>query len=130
MKLVKIIIFCPLIFILFGCKEFPILLEFESDTDKLIREYTDSVDNKKFYVYSTDGKDVFIIDYVEKNVSVNIDKGLGYWKLSNGVKITVLPEDVVEDIQSKLLLDGKLKTGGILVVKFHSNGKIDVVKGQ
>ncbi|WP_439484235.1 hypothetical protein [Cyclobacterium plantarum] len=130
MKLVKIIILCPLIFILFGCKEFPILLEFESDTDKLIREYTDSVDNKKFYVYSTDEKDVYIIDYFEKNVSVNIDKGLGYWKLSNGVKITILPEDVVEDIQSKLLLDGKLKTGGILVVKFHSNGKIDVVKGQ
>lgn len=130
MKFVKISILFPLIYIIFGCKESPILLQFEPHTDELIREYTNNVDNKIFYVYSTNEKDVYIIDYVEKNISVNFDEGIGYWKLSNGVKITVLSEGVVEEIHNKLLLEGKLKTGGILVVKLHSKGEIVVEKGQ
>lgn len=113
----------------FSCTESSMLYRFESDTDELIREYIKTVDNKVFYVYSIE-KDVYVIDYVEKNVPINFSESLGYWKLSNGVKITVLSEKIVEEIHSKLLLVGKLKTGGIIVVKFHSNGKIDVIKGQ
>lgn len=129
MKSLTIWIFIPLTLILISCKESSLLYQFESDTDELIREYIKNFDNKKIYVYSTE-QDVYVIDYIDRNVPIKISQSLGYWQLSNGVRIMVLPKDIVEEIHGKLLLFGKIKTGGIIVVKFQSNGDIDVIKGQ
>lgn len=129
MKISKTCIINILIFLSFSCKETPILYQFESDTDELIREFVENVDDKMFYAYMAE-KEVYVIDYIEKKYVANFSESLGYWRLSNGVKITVLSEDIVKEIHSKLLLAGELRTGGIIVVKFRPNGKIDVIKGQ
>ncbi|MBD3628851.1 hypothetical protein [Cyclobacterium sp.] len=118
---IKSVLFFSLLFI--SCKEYPILHQFESETDVPIREYINNFENKVFYAYSTE-KDAYIIDNVDKNIPINFSERLGYWKLSDGKITSILPEDIVQEIHGKLLFNGELKTGGFLVVKFHSNGNL------